>query len=101
MVTSLSDFCARHAAASLVMQADRRQVSDRRKTRRGGRRADDVTPAPDALDMRAVAIRRAVPGSQVSSVDDQSQHDSRYAVAQPIGSNGRRADSFAGRRTLE
>jgi hypothetical protein len=61
MVTSLSDLCARlNAVTSLVVEADRRQIADRRKTRRGGRRADDANPAIDPLDLRSVAIRRAL-----------------------------------------
>jgi hypothetical protein len=94
MVTSLSDLCAHlHVAASLVVQADRRQTGDRRSTRRGGRRADDFNPAVDSLDMRAVAMRRALASSNGSSnvsATDRSQHDSRYAVA-----------ARAGRRILE
>ena len=84
MVTSLSDLCAQLDVASLVIQADRRQNADRRRTRRGGRRADDIKPALDALDLRAVAMRRAVAGSSISSTgaaDDRAEYDSRYALA--------------------
>ena len=106
MVTSLSDFCARlNASTSLVVQADRRQVDDRRRTRRGGRRADDASPALDQLDMRSVAIRRAVIGSHLtamSSVDEDSHADARYAiVSRPAAPAERGLASAAGRRTLE
>ena len=104
MVTSLSDLCAHlDPAASLVVQTDRRQTVDRRRTRRGGRRADDLNPAVDPVDLRAVAMRRVVAGSSVSSNGAGSDHDdTRYAVA--IRSNGstlRLTEPSAGRRILE
>ena len=103
MVTSLSDLCAHFSAAtSLVVQVDRRQVDDRRKARRGGRRADDVNPAADTLDMRSVAIRRAVVDSHLPSVSlDEPMHtDASYAMtAHPIGARGLAA--AAGRQPVE
>jgi hypothetical protein len=78
MVTSLSDLCARlNAVTSLVVQVDRRQVADRRKTRRGGRRADDVNASTDPVDMRSVALRRALISSH-PSIDSAA---SRLATA--------------------
>jgi hypothetical protein len=105
MVTSLSDLCAHvDAVASLVVQADRRQTADRRKTRRGGRRADDINPAVDPLDMRAVAMRRAVPGSNGSSpvMGEHTDRDSRYALAtRSTASTVGLAEAPAGHRILE
>jgi hypothetical protein len=61
MVTSLSDLCARlDAVTSLVIEVDRRQVADRRRTSRGGRRAGDSDEAIEPVDLRSVAIRRAL-----------------------------------------
>lgn len=60
MASSLSELCSHAGVASLVLQGDRRQITDRRKVRRGGRRADDVEPVIE-LDLRAIAIRRAGP----------------------------------------
>jgi hypothetical protein len=106
MVTSLSELCAHlDVVASLIVQPDRRQTADRRRTRRGGRRADDINPGADALDMRAVAMRRAVGGSNVSSTrpaDDHDQHKSRYARAtRAVSSTVRLTGSAVGRRILE
>ena len=106
MVTSLSDLCAHlNAVTSLVVQADRRQVTDRRRTRRGGRRVDDVNAATDPLDMRSVAIRRALVSShlrQTSSVDETTHADTQYAVTTgPIDSAAHRLATAAGRRPLE
>jgi hypothetical protein len=102
MVTSLSDLCARvNAVTSLVVEVDRRQVTDRRRTRRGGRRADDDNPAVDPLDMRSVAIRRAVVTSHLPSVsiDGTTHADAAYMVtAHPIDSAARRLVTAAGRR---
>ena len=102
MVTSLSELCARaNAVTSLVVEIDRRQVTDRRRTRRGGRRADDVNPAVDPLDMRSVAIRRAVVTSHLpsASVGDTVHADVAYMVtAHPIDSAPRRLVTIAGRR---
>lgn len=84
MVTSLSDLCARlNAVTSLVVQVDRRQIADRRKTRRGGRRADDTSPAVDPLDMRSVAIRRTLGNSHSPSMSpvDESRADQPYVGA--------------------
>jgi len=104
MLTSLSDLCARtNGITSLVMQGDRRQVADRRKTRRGGRRADDANPAVDPLDMRSVAIRRALTHSQLpsNSVDAASHADARYSavVTRVPDPATRRFAMAAGRRT--
>jgi hypothetical protein len=105
MVTSLADFCVRlDAATSLVVQVDRRQVADRRTTRRGGRRGDDVNAATDPLDMRSVAIRRALISSHpsMSSVDENTHADTRFAVTGgPIDSAARRLATAAGRQPLE
>ena len=102
MVTSLSELCARmNAVTSLVVEVDRRQVADRRKTGRGGRRADDVNPAVDPLDMRSVAIRRAMVASHLPSVsvDDTAHADAAYMVtARPIDSAVRALATAAGRR---
>ena len=102
MVTSLSELCARvNAVTSLVVEVDRRQVTDRRRTRRGGRRADDVNPAVDPLDMRSVAIRRAVVTSHLPSVsiDGPTHADAAYMVtARPIDSGARGLAAAAGRR---
>ena len=84
MVSSLSDLCSRmNGTASLVLQGDRRQMPDRRRARRGGRRADDVNLAADELDMRSVAIRRTLAIAQLSSMaasDDAPRGDARYHV---------------------
>jgi hypothetical protein len=102
MVTSLSELCARmQAVTSLVVQVDRRQVADRRKTGRGGRRADDVNPALDPLDMRSVAIRRAIVASHLPSVsvNGTTHADAAYMVtARPIDSAARGLATAAGRR---
>ena len=102
MVTSLSDLCARvNVVTSLVVQVDRRQVADRRKTGRGGRRADDVNAAVDPLDMRSVAIRRAMVTSHLPSVsvDGTTHADAAYMVtARPIDSAASRLVTAAGRR---
>ena len=102
MVTSLSELCARvNAVTSLVVEVDRRQVADRRKARRGGRRVDDVNPALDPLDMRSVAIRRAMVASHLPSVsvDDTAHADAAYMVtARPIDSAVRGLAAAAGRR---
>jgi hypothetical protein len=90
------------ATTSLVVQVDRRQVTDRRKARRGGRRADDVNPATDPLDMRSVAIRRALVNSHLPSVSlDETIHtDGSYAMtAHPI--DARRLAAAAGRQPVE
>ena len=83
MVSSLSDLCSRmNGTASLVLQGDRRQMPDRRRARRGGRRADDVNLAADELDMRSVAIRRTLAISQLSSMSasDDPRGEARYRV---------------------
>ena len=102
MVTSLSELCACvNAVTSLVVEVDRRQVADRRKTRRGGRRTDDLNPAVDPLDMRSVAIRRAVVTSHLPSVsiDSTTHADAAYMVtARPIDSAARGLATAAGRR---
>ena len=101
MVTSLSELCARvNAVTSLVVEVDRRQVTDRRRARRGGRRADDVNPAVDPLDMRSVAIRRAVVTSHLPSVsiDGTTHADAAYMVTHPIDSAAHRLATAAGRR---
>jgi hypothetical protein len=87
------------------VEVDRRQVADRRRARRGGRRGDDASPAVDPLDMRSVAIRRAVIGSHlpsISSVDEATQADARYAiVSRPADPAERGLATDAGRRTFE
>ena len=102
MVTSLSELCARmNAVTSLVVEVDRRQVADRRKAGRGGRRADDVNPAVDPLDMRSVAIRRAMVASHLPSVsvDDTAHAGAAYMVtARPVDSAARGLATAAGRR---
>jgi hypothetical protein len=105
MVTSLSDLCTRMNVASLVVQVDRRQVADRRKMQRGGRRADDVNPAVDPLDMRSVAIRRTLTSSHlpsVSLVDETTHADQRYSVAAgPADPGTHRFGTTARHRTLD
>jgi hypothetical protein len=89
------------AVTYLVVQVDRRQVADRRKTGRGGRRADDVNPALDPLDMRSVAIRRAIVASHLPSVsvNGTTHADAAYMVtARPIDSAARGLATAAGRR---
>jgi hypothetical protein len=102
MVTSLYELCAcANAVTSLVVEVDRRQVADRRKTRRGGRRVDDLNPAVDPLDMRSVAIRRAVVTSHLPSVSvgNTVHADAAYMVtARPIDSAARGLATAAGRR---
>lgn len=102
MVTSLSELCACvNAVTSLVVEVDRRQVTDRRRARRGGRRADDADPAVDPLDMRSVAIRRAVVTSHLPSVsvNGTAHADAAYMVtSHPIDSTARRLVAAAGRR---
>ena len=102
MVTSLSELCARvNVVSSLVVQVDRRQVADRRKTGRGGRRVDDVNLALDPLDMRSVAIRRAMVASHLPSVSvvDTAHADAAYMVtARPVDSAARGLATAAGRR---
>jgi hypothetical protein len=102
MVTSLSELCARvNVVTSLVVEVDRRQVTDRRGTRRGGRRADDANPAFDPLDMRSIAIRRATVNSHLPSVSlDQTTHaDAAYVVtARSIDPAARGLATAAGRR---
>lgn len=68
MARSLSELCSRPGVASFVLQGDRRQIADRRKVRRGGRRADDVEPINE-LDMRAIAIRRVIPNSRTERAE--------------------------------
>jgi hypothetical protein len=102
MVTSLFDLCARaNAVTSFVVEVDRRQVEDRRRTRRGGRRADDANLAVDPLDMRSVAIRRAIVNSHLPSVAvDQTTHpDAAYVVTvRAIDPAARGLATAAGRR---
>jgi len=70
MATSLSDLCSRpDAVTSFVMQGERRQTADRRRTRRGGRRADDIDAVADPVDLRAIAMRRASGARAVSQAD--------------------------------
>ena len=81
MVTSLSELCARmNAVTSLVVEVDRRQVADRRarRARRPTRRRRQ--PALDPLDMRSVAIRRAMVASHLPSmsVDDTPHADAAW-----------------------
>ena len=68
MASSLSELCSRPHVASFALQGDRRQIADRRKVRRGGRRTDDVEPINE-LDMRAIAIRRVIPNSKVERTE--------------------------------
>jgi hypothetical protein len=101
MVTSLSELCARvNVVTSLVVEVDRRQVTDRRRTRRGGRRSDDANPAADPLDMRSIAIRRATVNSHLPSVSvDQTHADAAYVVtARSIDPAARGLATAAGRR---
>ena len=73
MATSLSDLCSRpDDIASFVMQDDRRQTADRRRARRGGRRADDVDAVADPVDLRAIAMRRASGARALSSQADSA-----------------------------
>ena len=68
MAISLSDLCSRpDDITSFVMQGERRQTPDRRRTRRGGRRADDLDAVDDPVDLRAIAIRRVSAGARVLS----------------------------------
>jgi hypothetical protein len=102
MVTSLSDLCARLSGTeSLVLQGDRRQTPDRRRARRGGRRADDVNPSLDELDMRSVAIRRTLANSglPVSDPDERSHSEARYRAMIPAEPTLRRLAVAGGQRT--
>ena len=102
MVRSLSDLCAHaNAVTSLVAQVDRRQVADRRKAGRGGRRAEDVNSVVDPLDMRSVAIRRAMVSSHLPSIAAEvtTHADAAYIVtARPVDSIARGLATAAGRR---
>jgi len=71
MATSLSDLCSLpDDITAFVMQADRRQTPDRRGTRRGGRRADDIDAVADPVDLRAIAMRRVSRTHVLSSHGD-------------------------------
>ena len=51
MTNSLADLCRRaDASARFAIIPDRRQIADRRRSQRGGRRQADIEPTDSAFD---------------------------------------------------